>query len=36
VDGSDRGGISEAAGWEGGGTFVTSRASEAVAACPAA
>jgi adenine-specific DNA-methyltransferase len=37
VDGSDRGGISEAAGWEGGGEFaVTSRASEAVAACPAA
>ena len=37
VDGSDRGGISVAAGWEGGGGFaVTSRASEAVAACPAA
>ena len=36
VDGADRGGISEPAGWEGGGTFVTSRASEAAAACPAA
>ena len=38
VDGSDRGGISEPAGWEGGGEFelATSRASEAAAACPAA
>ena len=37
VDGSDRGGISEAAGWEGGGAFeLTWRASEAAAACRAA
>ena len=36
VDGSDRGGISEAAGWEGGGAFVTSRPSAVAAACPAA
>jgi len=37
VDGSDRGGISGAAGWEGGGAFeLTWRASEAAAACRAA
>ena len=29
VDGSDRGGISEAAGWEGGGAFSTATASRA-------
>jgi adenine-specific DNA-methyltransferase len=36
VSGADRGGISEAAGWEGGGSFATSRASGVAAACPAA
>jgi adenine-specific DNA-methyltransferase len=36
VSGADRGGISEAVGWEGGGGFVTSRSWEAAAACPAA
>jgi len=37
ADGRDRGGVSKACGWEGGGAFeLIWRASEAAAACPAA